>query len=170
MDNTTIALYSDVALTNVIAFDDNGGYSYNACVSAYLNANATYYFVLSANRMLASGVVTYKIMKGFPVSGSEIVYDTSIWGGIIQAYTNCYSYALNNQLLPDNPDFIGFLQPGMSSYGEVINGELVQRLSDQDYTGDAKKILRYIGYDSQTWGFESRRSLFCGKPLLLFFR
>ena len=154
LTDTTIALYSDAALTNVIAFDDDGGYTTHGCVSAYLNANTAYYFVLSAYGISSTGVVTYNIIRGFPVSGSEIEYDTSLWGGDIQRYTNCYSYALNNQLLPDKPGYIGFLQPGMSSYGEVINGELVQRLSDQDYTGDAEKILRYIGYDSEAWGFE----------------
>ena len=167
LTDTTIAVYSDSALTNVLAFDDDAGYSTNSCVSVYLSAYTYYYFVLSAYGMSTTGVVTYNVMKGLPVSGAEIAYNPNLWNGsIIQYYTNCYSYALNNQLLPDGSGYIGFLQPGMSSYGEVKDGELIQPLSDPDFTADAKKILRYIGYDSEEWEFEFKevsRTEMCNK-------
>ena len=157
LTNTTIAVYSDSALTNVMAFDDNGGYSLNACVSVYLNAYTYYYFVLSAFSTTSSGVVTYNIMKGLPVSGSEIDYDPNMWNLTnLLGNTNCYAYALNCQTNPPGATHT-FLQIGQSVLGMF-------GLDITHYTPDGSEVLYYVQQDSSNWGFyfsEISRTAMC---------
>ena len=152
LTDTTIAVYSDSALTNVLAFDDDGGYSTNSCVSVYLNAYTPYYFVLSAYLTSASGVVTYNIRAGFPVTGSEIAYNPSLWNYYpIQYNTNCYSYALNTQL--DFDGYLNSLQPGASSYFQTVNGNYITPLYQNLITAEGKKLLINVNADAITAGF-----------------
>lgn len=146
LTDTTIALYSDAALTNVIAFDDDGGYATHGCVSAYLNANTAYYFVLSAYGISSTGVVTYNIMKGLPVSGAEIAYNPDLWNYTwLGGETNCYAYALNCQSIPSDANHM-FLQIGQSVLGDY-------GLDSSFYTPDGSEILYYVQQDAANWGF-----------------
>ena len=154
LTDTTIAAYSDSTLTNALAFDDDGGSGLNACVSVYLNANTPYYFVLSAYGISSSGVVTYNIMKGFPVSGSEIDYNPNLWNGLpLQYDTNCYSYAFNTQytFIEGSNEF--GLQPGGTSYYQTVNGNYITPLYGNQIDAIGSKLLTNINADASVAGF-----------------
>ncbi len=157
LTDTTVALYSDSTLTAPIAFDDDGGHSTHACVSAYLNANTAYYFVLSAYSVSSTGVVTYNIMRGFPVSGSEIEYEPGVWNGLYVQYdTNCYSYAFNTQYpFIDGSGEFG-LQPGGTSYYQTVNGTYITPLYGEEINAVGDKLLTNIYADASVAGFTFR--------------
>ncbi len=47
-----------------------------------------------------------------PLSGSELLYDTSLWNGDVEDNNNCYNYAINNQVIPGTNVLYDKQQPG----------------------------------------------------------
>lgn len=82
------------------------------------------------------------VVSEIPISGSELEYDPDIWNIFeVKWNTNCYAYALNNQIYPDSGGF-SFLQPGELA-GLV--------LSDVPLTTD--NVISYVQADAAAQGF-----------------
>lgn len=83
------------------------------------------------------------VVSELPVSGYELNYDHTIWSRYeIEKNTNCYSYALNNQVIP-NTNTLWYMRPGDRG-GEppYQNAEITKEL-----------ILYYVERDSEELGF-----------------
>lgn len=71
-----------------------------------------------------------------PLSGSEIAYEPSRWSGTVQPRTNCYAYAINNQL-NNNGSLYGeyaYQQPGQYAGDAITRNDIT---ADGDIIVDA---------------------------------
>lgn len=71
------------------------------------------------------------LVSSIAVSGYELDYQPNLWNtSTIQPSTNCYSYALNTQVLPSTNELV-YLQPGFYSTGDdtpTVSASEIERL------------------------------------------
>jgi len=98
-----------------------------------------------------------------PTSGSELAYNPGIWndGGEIQATTNCYAYAFNTQIEPDdvneNSGYTGgyIMYPGIST-GTTENYSMYTEYDHNRHILNFSLIKR-IESDAVAYGFAFRK-------------
>jgi hypothetical protein len=89
--------------------------------------------------------VSINYSLGLPTSSSEIPYNTLLWNYYpVVRGTNCYSYALNNQVYP-NTNQLWAMQPGAGAGFTLTQSDIT-----------ASKILEYVRKDAQNLGFTFR--------------
>lgn len=66
-------------------------------------------------------VWTAKNYNYLPLSGSENVYDSTLWAGSVSNNSNCYAYALNNQVYPGTNNLWFKQQPGQYAGSTCTN-------------------------------------------------
>ena len=77
-----------------------------------------------------------------PLSGGELNYSTSLWNYSPVVYnTNCYSYSLNNQVIPGT-NILWRMQPGESAGLELSQSNLTATI-----------VESYVQVDSEVLGF-----------------
>ncbi len=82
-----------------------------------------------------------------PMSGYELDYEPELWNYFpVQNYTNCYAYALNNQVYPQNESVLWRMQPGRYIY--IANGSTYDPLNN-----DADNVRECVELDSEALGF-----------------
>lgn len=96
-----ISVYSDLASSVRVGYDDDDGHMLNASLTLELTQGNTYYIVARGAFTSTSGIYTLKVQKGLPMSGAEesknfVNFNASAY----KRYTNCYTYALNSYVHP----------------------------------------------------------------------
>lgn len=99
--DTYIEVYSNVACTNLVVSNDDGGHGTNALTYFYITSGSTYYIKIRGYNNLTSGNYTFVLHRGRPTSRSEkgdlfSIYNSSTY----QTYNNCYTYALGYYVNP----------------------------------------------------------------------
>lgn len=63
-------------------------------------------------RICIGNMAFYKTEHNLPLSGYELDYEPSVWSGVPGNNSNCYAYALNNQVKPGTTNIWWKQQPG----------------------------------------------------------
>ena len=97
---------------------------------------------VSYNLINLTNEVDFDIRIILPLSGSEIPYEPSRWNyGEVYEETNCYSYALNNQVKPGTNELCD-MQPGAAAGYPLSRWQITK-----------ERIVQYVEYDSNKLGF-----------------
>lgn len=142
-------------------YDTSSGYTYfkNVSTGTYLiHNNGT----LSLSSSTTGTKHLWNMYRPIAATGSPVAYEPERWNDSdIVVGRNCYAYMLNNQCFPDDiliPEGASkytntFMQPGQSVIGTTINGVIIKELDYRDYTSDPTKLLQYVAYDAENYGF-----------------
>ena len=94
-----------------------------------------------------------------PISGSEIPYNPGIWNDNDEVLlgANCYSYALNTQVIPSTNDTYG-IDPGIESgyFDSLLENGTYADMEESDYK-QADVIEDCVYGDAEIWNFVFER-------------
>lgn len=102
------------------------------------NTTITLTAALHGNAYTAS----YDLIVMVPISGYELNYTPELWNySPVQGKTNCYSYAINNQVHPETQTLL-WMNPGITEGYYIAKSEITK-----------DKITDYIELDAENFGF-----------------
>lgn len=144
--NIAVSVYSGTEIDQTVTWssDRPGVATVNSSTGAVTAISTGKAVITATAKISGAPTASYTVVVSeLPVSGFEITYAPELWNyDPVQHGTNCYAYALNNQVEPGT-NILCYMQPGKAGNGYILKEDLTK-----------SNLIDFIESDAEKMGFQ----------------